>query len=90
MATIAERLSSYATSVRYADLPRQVVHQAKRMMIDTLGCALGGYAGEPSKIARDLADSRLSPAQISRLLDRLWRLEGVEEVGEVIRLTRIS
>ena len=25
------------------------------MIIDTLGCALGGYTGEPSKIARDLA-----------------------------------
>lgn len=57
MATIAERLSSYATSVRYADLPPQVVHHAKRMIIDTLGCALGGYAGEPSKIARDLAST---------------------------------
>ena len=55
MATIAERLSSYATSLRYPDLPAEVVHQAKRLIIDTLGCALGGYTSEPSKIARDLA-----------------------------------
>lgn len=55
MPIIAEQLSSYATSLHYRDLPSEVVHLAKRMIIDTIGCALGGYASEPSKIARDLA-----------------------------------
>jgi 2-methylcitrate dehydratase len=55
MPTIAEQLSSYATSLHYRDLPSEVVHLAKRMIIDTIGCALGGYTSEPSKIARDLA-----------------------------------
>ena len=57
MDTIAQQLSSYATSLHYRDLPAEVTHQAKRMIIDTLGCALGGYTSEPSKIARDLASS---------------------------------
>ena len=30
---------------------------AKRMIIDTLGCAIGGYTSEPAKIARDLAST---------------------------------
>ena len=55
MATIAEQLSVYATSLHYRDLPVEVVHQAKRLIIDTLGCAIGGYTSEPSKIARELA-----------------------------------
>jgi 2-methylcitrate dehydratase len=55
MDTIAERLSAYATSLHYRDLPPEVVHQAKRLIIDTLGCAVGAYASDPSKIARDLA-----------------------------------
>ena len=55
MATIAEQLSSYATSLHYRDLPPDGIHLAKRMIIDTIGCALGGYTSEPSKIARDLA-----------------------------------
>ncbi|MDO8595864.1 MAG: MmgE/PrpD family protein [Sulfuricaulis sp.] len=38
-----EQLSSYAAALRNEDLPREVVHQAKRLIIDTLGCALGGY-----------------------------------------------
>src|SRR5919202_1221091 len=39
----------------FACVPPEVVHQAKRLMIDTIGCALGGYWGEPARIARDLA-----------------------------------
>jgi 2-methylcitrate dehydratase len=66
METIAERLSSYAVSLHYGDLPEEVRHQAKRHIIDTLGCALGAYSSEPSKIARDLAATVISsqPATI--------------------------
>lgn len=55
MTTIVEQLSSYAAALRYDDLPREVVAQAKRLIIDTIGCGLGGYASGPAKIARDLA-----------------------------------
>ncbi len=55
MPTIAEQLSSYATNLHYDDLPAEVVHQAKRFIIDTLGCALGGYDSEPGRIAREIA-----------------------------------
>ena len=57
MDTIASYLSSYTTSLTFADLPSDVVHQAKRMLVDTLGCAIGGYASEPSKIARAIAET---------------------------------
>jgi 2-methylcitrate dehydratase len=53
--TIAERLGLYSANLRYDDLPAEVVHQAKRMIVDTIGCAVGGYASEPSRIARELA-----------------------------------
>lgn len=55
MTTLAERLSGYASSLRYDDLPDATVHLAKRFIIDTLGCALGGYGGEPARVARELA-----------------------------------
>jgi 2-methylcitrate dehydratase len=66
MPNMAEQLSSYATSLHYRDLPADVVHLTKRMIIDTIGCALGGYSSEPSKIARDLAGTITStqPASI--------------------------
>ena len=55
MTTLAETLSSYASSLRYDDLPAETVHLAKRFIIDTLGCALGGYDSEPARVARDMA-----------------------------------
>ena len=57
MPTMAEMLSDYAVSLRYEDLPNDVVHLAKRMIIDTLGCALGGYHSEPARIAREVAST---------------------------------
>ena len=55
MTTLAETLSSYASSLRYEDLPDETVHLAKRFIIDTLGCALGGYSSEPARVAREMA-----------------------------------
>ena len=57
MGTIVESLSDYAASLRFEDLPPDVVHQAKRLLVDTLGCAIGGFDGEPSVVARALAES---------------------------------
>ena len=55
MPTVVEQLSTYAASLRFERLPRDVVHTAKRLIIDTVGCALGGYWSEPARIARELA-----------------------------------
>src|SRR5688500_7350598 len=55
MATLVEQLSTYAATLRYEDLPAEVVRQAKRLIVDTIGCALGGYWSEPARIARDIA-----------------------------------
>ena len=38
-------------------LPPEVVHQAKRLIVDTVGCALGGYWSEPARIAREIAST---------------------------------
>ena len=38
---------------------------------------------------RSLTRELLSPGQIDRLLERLWRLEEVKDVGEVMRMTVI-
>jgi len=55
MATLVEQLSAYAEALRYEELPAEVVRQARRLIVDTLGCALGGYGSTPARIARELA-----------------------------------
>src|SRR5690349_12786678 len=52
---LADRLSNYAANLRYEDLPADVVHEAKRRLIDSLGCAMGAYSSEPASIARAMA-----------------------------------
>src|SRR5262245_177893 len=53
--SLGEKLARYAPSLRYEDLPEEVVRIAKRTILDTLGCAFGGYSAAPSKIAMKLA-----------------------------------
>jgi 2-methylcitrate dehydratase len=55
MTTVVEQLAAYACALRYDDLPPEVVQQAKRLIVDTVGCALGGSKGAPVAIARGIA-----------------------------------
>lgn len=41
--------------MRFSGPPSAVVHECKRRLIDTLGCALGAYDAAPSRIARSVA-----------------------------------
>jgi 2-methylcitrate dehydratase len=50
-------LSEYSCRLTYEDLDAATIHQVKRTLIDTLGCAMGGYLSDPAKIARTLAGS---------------------------------
>lgn len=48
-------LAAYATKLRFEDLSTDAVHECKRRLIDTLGCAIGAFDAEPSRIARAVA-----------------------------------
>ncbi len=67
MPTLAETLTAYATSLRYDDLPPETVHLAKRLIIDSIGCALGGYGSEPARVARELAGAVTSTNPVTVL-----------------------
>lgn len=63
----SEYLSDYACRLSYADLSPEAVHQVKRTLVDTLGCAAGAFDGEPASIARRIA-SRIRGNPPARLL----------------------
>ena len=52
---VVERLAAYAAGLEYQDLPGDVVHQVKRLVIDSMGCGLAAGAAAPVRAARDLA-----------------------------------
>src|SRR2546423_4866443 len=53
--SLGETLARYAIGLKYEDLPQDIVRIAKRTILDTFGCAFGGYTAGPSKIAMKLA-----------------------------------
>ena len=54
---VAERLSRYALSLRYADLDPTVIHVTKQRLVDSVGCALGSFDSPPVRSARHLSES---------------------------------
>src|SRR5580693_8530268 len=57
---LAERLSEYAQSIDYADLGEDVIVEAKKRIIDSLGCAIGAFREAPVRIARKVAEANHS------------------------------
>ena len=53
--TLAHQLADYAGALRFEDLSKEVVHEVKRRVIDSIGCALGAWNEEPCVIARKVA-----------------------------------
>ncbi len=54
---VIESISGLLTNMRYEDLPHDVVHAAKRILIDTVGCAFGGYHTPAAVAARQIAEA---------------------------------
>src|SRR5437016_1161885 len=53
--TLAHQLADYAYALQFEELSPEVVHEVKRRVIDSLGCALGAWEEEPCRIAREVA-----------------------------------
>jgi 2-methylcitrate dehydratase len=49
--TLTARMSRWAATLAYGDLSAEAVHQAKRFLLDSFGCALGGYGQHDVRIA---------------------------------------
>lgn len=52
---ILNHLCDYALKLSYSDLPQEVIRRTKQIVMDTVGCALGGAESPPAKIARAAA-----------------------------------
>src|SRR3954465_8286050 len=53
--SLAHQLANYACSLNFEDLSKETVHEVKRRVIDSIGCALGAWNEEPCVIARTVA-----------------------------------
>jgi len=54
--TVTAKMARWASSLDYKDLSQDAVYQAKRFLLDSVGCALGGYQQHDVKIALEVLD----------------------------------
>ena len=59
--TITAQMSRWAAGLQYQDLSQDAVYQAKRFLLDSFGCALGGYQQHDVKIALAVLDEVAGP-----------------------------
>ena len=52
--SISRQISEFSIGLQYTDLPKEVIHEVKRYMYDSIGCALGGYHTKDVNIIRDI------------------------------------
>ncbi len=54
--TVTAKMARWASSLEYKDLSQDAVYQAKRFLLDSVGCALGGFQQHDVKIALEVLD----------------------------------
>ena len=54
--TITASMARWAAGLEYEDLSERAAHEARRYLLDSLGCALGGYRQKDTKIALSVLD----------------------------------
>ncbi|HTM87676.1 MAG TPA: MmgE/PrpD family protein [Terriglobales bacterium] len=54
--TVTAEMSRWAAELKFAQLSKEAVYQAKRFLLDSLGCALGGYQQHDVKLALQVLD----------------------------------
>ncbi len=62
-ATITATMSEWAASLRFECISPDAVYQAKRFLLDSIGCALGGYQQHDVAIALDVLDEIAGPGK---------------------------
>lgn len=55
MGTIAESLAQRTAATDFSSLSPETVHEVKRRVLDSIGCALGAWTSRPAKVTRDIA-----------------------------------
>ncbi|MEM0449886.1 MAG: MmgE/PrpD family protein [Methanomassiliicoccales archaeon] len=51
--SVASKLANYVKSFSYQDIPSDIIHHTKRVLLDTLGCAMGGYGSEARRVIEE-------------------------------------
>lgn len=84
-----EALSKFATATEWKDLPESVVHETKRLLLDSIGCAFTGISVDPGKMIIGFARRLGGPpeASIIGIGDKVSVSAAVLANGQLINAT---
>ena len=54
--TVTAQMARWASALEFQDLSQDAIYQAKRFLLDSIGCALGGYKQHDVRIALEVLD----------------------------------
>jgi 2-methylcitrate dehydratase len=55
--SISRQIARFARELQFDDLPNDVVHEVKRYLYDSVGCAFGGFYTKDVQIMRTTANT---------------------------------
>lgn len=61
--TVTAQMSRWAAVLEFSQLSEEAVHQAKRFLLDSIGCALGGYQQDDVRIALEVLAEIAGPGR---------------------------
>jgi 2-methylcitrate dehydratase len=74
--TITARMARWAAALDYKHLSQDAIYQAKRFLLDSVGCALGGYQQHDVKIALEVLD-KIAGRGVSTIIGTGKRIDPV-------------
>lgn len=57
MSDFTRQLASFVSSISFESIPSQVIHESKRMLLDAIGCAVGGWHTDSGRIGVDYVEA---------------------------------
>ena len=86
MEGLTQKLADFAVNMTYEDLPPEVSYECKRLLLDSIGCALGGLSTDKGKISVALAKKmgRSSQSTIIGTSDKVSSASAAFANGELI------
>jgi 2-methylcitrate dehydratase len=61
--TVTAQMSRWAAGLEFSQISKEAVHQAKRFLLDSFGCALGGYQQHDVRIALQVLGEIAGPGR---------------------------
>lgn len=65
MSTLVHKLVAFARSASYGTLPPEVVSECRRLLLDSVGCAIGALTVEKGRRALAVAEAMAGPAEVT-------------------------